>query len=57
MNFIKLLVVNGTGMRSIDKLPEGRYNILLQHIKGTDKISRAIDSGVLRLKLLSIMLF
>ena len=47
--FYKIVVVNGTGMRSIDKLPDGKYTYSATY-KGTDKISRAIDSGVFEVK-------
>ena len=48
-NLYKIVVVDGIGTRSIDKLPVGKYTYSATY-KGTDKISRAIDSGAFEVK-------
>ena len=43
--FYKIVVVDGIGVRSIKKPPVGNYTYSATY-KGTDKISRAVDTGV-----------
>ena len=43
--FYKIVVVDGIGVRSIEKPSVGKY-IYSATYKGTDKISRAVDTGV-----------
>ena len=43
--FYKIVVVDGIGVRSIEKPPVGKYTYSATY-KGTDKISRAVDTGV-----------
>ena len=43
--FYKIVVVDGIGVRSIEKPPVGNYTYSATY-KGTDKISRAVDTGV-----------
>ena len=43
--FYKIVVVDGIGVRSIEKPSVGKYTYSATY-KGTDKISRAVDTGV-----------
>ena len=43
--FYKIVVVDGIGVRSIEKPSVGKYTYTATY-KGTDKISRAVDTGV-----------
>ena len=47
--FYKIVITNGVGSRSFDKLPEGKYTYSATY-KGTDKISRATDNGTFEIK-------
>ena len=47
--FYKIVITDGVGFRSFDKLPEGKYTYSATY-KGTDKISRATDNGTFEIK-------
>ncbi len=47
--FYKIVITDGVGSRSFDKLPEGKYTYFATY-KGTDKISRATDNGTFEIK-------
>uniref|UniRef100_UPI000370F98C Ig-like domain repeat protein n=1 Tax=Methanobrevibacter smithii TaxID=2173 RepID=UPI000370F98C len=47
--FYKIVITDGVGFRSFDKLPEGKYTYFATY-KGTDKISRATDNGTFEIK-------
>uniref|UniRef100_UPI000362CB0B Ig-like domain repeat protein n=1 Tax=Methanobrevibacter smithii TaxID=2173 RepID=UPI000362CB0B len=47
--FYKIVITDGVGSRSFDKLPEGKYTYSATY-KGTDKISRATDNGTFEIK-------
>ena len=47
--FYKIVITDGIGSRSFDKLPEGKYTYSATY-KGTDKISRATDNGTFEIK-------
>lgn len=47
--FYKIVITDGVGFRSFDKLPDGKYTYSATY-KGTDKISRATDNGTFEIK-------